>query len=149
MKTNKIILVLLLLISVSVFAQGPKKEKIKALKVAYLTTNLSLTPSESEKFWPLYNAYDQKQFELRHEKMEMIKQRLEIKSVDELSDKDALAIINQIESVEEDLYQNRKKFMTSLKTVLSPLKILKLKKAEDDFNKTLLRQYKNKGGKRP
>jgi len=135
----------MLLISFSFYAQGPKKEKVKALKVAYLTNNLSLTATEAEKFWPIYNAYDEKQFELRHEKMKMIKDRLDSESVDNLSDKQALAMISQIEDVEDDLYQNRKKFMASLKTVLSPVKILKLKKAEDDFNKTLLRQYKNKG----
>jgi len=135
----------MLLISFSFYAQGPKKEKVKALKVAYLTNNLSLTASEAEKFWPIYNAYDEKQFELRHEKMKMIKDRLDAESVDDLTDKQASAMISQIEDVEDDLYQNRKKFMTSLKTVLSPVKILKLKKAEDDFNKTLLRQYKNKG----
>ena len=135
----------MLLISFSFYAQGPKKEKVKALKVAYLTNNLSLTTAEAEKFWPIYNAYDDKQFELRHEKMKMIKDKLDAESVDDLTDKQASTMISQIESVEDDLYQNRKKFMTSLKTVLSPVKILKLKKAEDDFNKTLLRQYKNKG----
>lgn len=135
----------MLLISFSFYAQGPKKEKVKALKVAYLTNNLSLTTAEAEKFWPIYNAYDEKQFELRHEKMKMIKERLDSEAVDDLTDKQASAMITQIENVEDDLYQNRKKFMASLKTVLSPVKILKLKKAEDDFNKTLLRQYKNKG----
>ncbi|MFY0483740.1 sensor of ECF-type sigma factor [Flavobacterium sp. PLA-1-15] len=145
MKTNKFILALMLLISFSFYAQGPKKEKVKALKVAYLTNNLSLTATEAEKFWPIYNAYDEKQFELRHEKMKMIKEKLDSESVDNLTDKQASAMLSQIESVEDDLYQNRKKFMASLKTVLSPVKILKLKKAEDDFNKTLLRQYKNKG----
>lgn len=145
MKTNKLILALMLLISFSFYAQGPKKEKIKALKVAYLTNNLSLTTSEAEKFWPIYNAYDEKQFELRHEKMKMIKSKLESESVDDLTDKQASALLNQIDDVEDELYQTRKKFVASLKTVLSPVKILKLKKAEDDFNKTLLRQYKNKG----
>jgi len=135
----------MLLISFSFYAQGPKKEKVKALKVAYLTNNLSLTTAEAEKFWPIYNAYDEKQFELRHEKMKMIKEKLDSESVDDLTDKQASAMITQIEGVEDELYQNRKKFMASLKTVLSPVKILKLKKAEDDFNKTLLRQYKNKG----
>jgi len=135
----------MLLISFSFYAQGPKKEKVKALKVAYLTNNLSLTTIEAEKFWPIYNAYDEKQFELRHEKMKMIKDKLDTESVDNLTDKQASAMLSQIEDVEDDLYQNRKKFMASLKTVLSPVKILKLKKAEDDFNKTLLRQYKNKG----
>lgn len=145
MKTNQFILALMLLISFSFYAQGQKKEKVKALKVAYLTENLSLSSSEAEKFWPIYNTYDQKQFELRQEKMKLIKDKVDSKTLEKLSNKEASAMISQIEDVEDELYQNRKKFMANLKTALSPVKILKLKKAEDDFNKTLLRQYKNKG----
>lgn len=145
MKTNKLVLALLLLISFSVTAQSTKKEKVKALKIAYLTNHLSLTTSEAEKFWPVYNSYEKTQYELRHEKMELIRKKLDSQNVEDLSDKEAQALLKQIEETEEEMYLNRKKFMTALKSILSPVKILKLKKAEDDFNKSLLKQYKNKG----
>ena len=32
-----------------------KKEKIEAMKVAYLTNELELTVEESQAFWPVYN----------------------------------------------------------------------------------------------
>lgn len=38
-------------------AQPQRGEKIKAIFVAYATKELSLTPAEAEKFWPLYNQY--------------------------------------------------------------------------------------------
>ena len=145
MKTQNTILVVLLLISFSVFAQNPKREKVKALKVAYLTENVSLTAAEAEKFWPVYNAYEKSQYQLRYQKMELIRKKLESQSVENLTDKEATALLGQIESNEDEMYQNRKKFMASLKNILSPVKIIKLKKAEDDFNKSLLKQYKNKG----
>jgi hypothetical protein len=50
-----------------------------------------------------------------------------------------------MESNEDELYQTRKKFIGNLQGVLSPIKIIKLKKAEDDFNRKLLQQYRNKG----
>ena len=31
--------------------------KIEALKIAYLTNKLSLSPDEAQKFWPIYNKY--------------------------------------------------------------------------------------------
>ena len=31
--------------------------KIEALKIAYLTNKLALTPEEAQKFWPIYNKY--------------------------------------------------------------------------------------------
>lgn len=40
-------------------AANPKREeKIKALYVAYITQQLSLTAGEAEKFWPLHAQYD-------------------------------------------------------------------------------------------
>jgi hypothetical protein len=57
MKMKRNILLLLLLTSFSFYAQSDtikdKKEEIKALKVAFLTTKLDLTAREAEKFWPI------------------------------------------------------------------------------------------------
>ena len=36
---------------------GGHGEKIEALKVAYITQQLNLTPEEAQRFWPIYNAY--------------------------------------------------------------------------------------------
>ena len=49
-------------------------------------------------------------------------------SFDKLSEKDAATMLAQMESTEDDLYQLKKKFVASLKGVISPVKILKLKK---------------------
>ncbi len=137
---------MLLLISLSANAQGrqEKREQIKSLKVAFITEQLKLTPAEAEKFWPLFNAYEDKQQELRHQKLKSFLDRTDGSTIDKMSDKEALGYLNQIENTEEETYQNRKKFTTSLKSVISPVKILKLKKAEEDFNRRLLKQYREK-----
>jgi len=121
-----------------------KKEQIRALKVGFITTELALTTDEAAKFWPIYNAYDDKQFEIRHQKMKAFKQRMDA-DLDKMSEKDASALLAQMENTEDDLYQMRKKFVTNLKGILPSVKIIKLKKAEDDFNRKLLQQYRNKG----
>lgn len=147
MQINRLLTVLLLLVSLSAVSQGrfkQKKEQIKALKVAFITDELELTASEAEKFWPLFNAYDAKQAELRHEKMKALMNRLEEGALDRMSDKEATTFLNQMESTEEEMYANRKKFTANLKNVIPPLKILKLKKAEEDFNRKLLKQYRAK-----
>ena len=41
------------------------------------------------------------------------------------------------------IFELRKKFIVSLKNVLPSIKILKLKKAETQFSKRLLQQYRN------
>jgi Spy/CpxP family protein refolding chaperone len=151
MKIKKILPILLFLVSFSFYAQndkdGEKREKIKAYKVSFLTTELELTSTEAEKFWPIYNAYDDKQFELRHEKMKTYLRKLKDDNVNSLSEKEAAALLSQIENTDKELYLLKEKYMSNLRKVLSAKKILKLKKSEDDFNRKLLKQYKEKSGK--
>ena len=69
MKISKILSLLITFISLNVIAQdGPiirkKKEQIKALKVAFITNELELTSNEATKFWPLFNAFEEKQQEI-------------------------------------------------------------------------------------
>ncbi|WP_333601107.1 sensor of ECF-type sigma factor [Flavobacterium sp.] len=149
MKIRKILPLLIAFISLSAVAQdGPfvrkKKEQIKALKVAFITDELSLTPEEATKFWPLFNAFEDKQQEIKKQKLKAYLERMDDDSFDKLSDKDATAMLAQMESMEDDLYQAKKKFVASLKAVLPPVKILKLKKAEENFNRKLLQQYRDK-----
>lgn len=148
MKNIKTLSIVLLTFSISAFSQSgnkEKKEQIKSLKVAFITDKLNLTPDEAAKFWPIYNAFDDKQFELKHEKMRRYKNRIENDKIDTMTDKEASVLLSQIESTDEELYQIRKKFNVDIKSVLSPVKILKLRSAEEEFNRKLLKQYRDKG----
>lgn len=147
MKIHKLLPLFLLFITINTFAQpryNQKKEQIRALKVAFITNELELTSEEATKFWPLYNAFDDKQKELRQEKMRSYMDRLDEGEVDKMNEKEAANFLNQIENTEDELYLLRKKFVGQLKTVLSPKKIIQLKKSEEDFNRKLLRQYRDK-----
>ena len=149
MKTRNILPLILILTSMISFAQNgrlmkQKKEQVKSLKVAFITSELDLTADESAKFWPLYNAFDEKQSEIRRTKMKSYLDRMDSENFENVSEKEAATLLSQMESSEEELHQLRKKFIGSLKSVLPAVKILKLKKAEEDFNRKLLQQYRNK-----
>jgi Spy/CpxP family protein refolding chaperone len=148
MKIKKILSLLIVIISMTAMAQNgrlrEKKEQIKALKVAFITEELALTPDEATKFWPLFNAFEDKQQEIKKQKLKAYINRMDDDSFDKLSEKDATAMLTQMESMEDELYQAKKKFVTSLKGAISPVKILKLKKAEENFNRKLLQQYRDK-----
>jgi Spy/CpxP family protein refolding chaperone len=124
-----------------------KKEQIKALKTSFLTTELDLTSKEAEKFWPLYNTFDDQQFELRHQKMRVFMRRMNDTALDKITEKEASVFLSQMENAEEELFLLRKKFNSSLKEVLPSIKIIKLRKSEEAFNRKLLQQYRNKGTK--
>lgn len=143
MKT-KLFIPLILLFSLSCLGQGfkEKKEKIKALKVAYITSELSLTSDEAQKFWPIYNTFESKQFELRHKKMRSIINKFEDGGLDKLSEKEATSLIVQMEDIEDELYVYKKKYLKDLQTVISAKKIIKLKQTEEEFNRRLLKQFR-------
>jgi hypothetical protein len=149
MKISKILPLLIAFISLNVIAQdGPiirkKKEQIKALKVAFITNELALTSDEAIKFWPLFNAFEEKQQEIKKQKLKGYLKRVDDGSFDNLSEKEATTMLAQMESTEDELYQLKKKFISNLKGIISPIKILKLKKAEENFNRKLLQQYRDR-----
>ena len=149
MKIKNNLLALLFFASFSLLAQGKKmlekKEEIYALKVAFITNKLPLTSSEAEKFWPIYNAFEDKQFELKHEKSLVFLKKMDNETLNKMSEKEAAALLSKMESAEEEIFQMRKKLIISLKPILSQVKLIKLKKAEEEFNKKLLLQYMKKG----
>ena len=139
MKIKFIYPLVFLLISTLSFAQDykEKREKVKALKVAFITEKLELTSEEAQKFWPLYNAYDESKSELRYEKMRNILNRFKPGNVESLSEKEASALLIQMEKIEEDLFNLRRKFIKELQGVVSAKKSSNLKKQK----KILIENY--------
>ncbi len=118
------------------------KEKIRALKIAYFTENLDLTEKEAQQFWPIYNAYDDKNHELRVKGMSKIKRDAD--NLDSMSEAEATAVLNRIETLEAEVYANSKDLIKKLKTILPAKKIIRLKKAERDFNRELMKKFRQK-----
>jgi len=52
----------------SSFAQQNNFEAIESEKVAYITKELKLTPSEAQRFFPIYNKYNEEMWDLRKAK---------------------------------------------------------------------------------
>jgi hypothetical protein len=151
MKLKKLFTLFLFFVATSLVAQGglrEKKEQVKALKIAFITNELDLTAEEAARFWPIYNKFDEKFFELRHEKMRAILGPKNEDRLDNLTEKEASQLLIQMENAEEELHQLRKKYFMSLKGIIPAYKIIKLKKAEEDFNKKLLQQYRDKRPRR-
>lgn len=123
---------------------GDKKDKIKALKIAYITNELALTSEEATKFWPIFNAFDDKMEEIRNGKTKAFLKKSTDEEFNQMSEKEAVAMLTQIETAENEIFQNRKNLISKLKGVIPAVKILKLKRAEENFGKKLLQQYRNR-----
>jgi hypothetical protein len=135
-----IIIVLAICMSLNSVAQD-KKERIKALKVAFLTEKLSLTEKEAQQFWPIYNAYDDTTNKIKFEDIRNI--RHEIKdNINTLSDKRANELLDELTKAENRLHQEDLALTIKLQKIISSKKILLLKVAEEDFNKKLFELFK-------
>jgi hypothetical protein len=57
---NGIILLVVLIIHLSAFAQKPRMDgdKIKQLRIAFISEELELTTEEGQAFWPIFNDYE-------------------------------------------------------------------------------------------
>ena len=80
------LIVMLVVPSFCMFGQNGEfkdklKDKFKAQKVAYITSELELSESESQKFWPIYNSYQSE--------IEQLKADIDIKPSRDMSDKEA------------------------------------------------------------
>ncbi len=139
-----IVLVVVLLTSWSTFSQDSnKREKIKSLKVAFITERLALTQTEAQKFWPIYNAYETEkdmQRRLGYEKRKQISE--------DISEAQAKIMLNDLIKFEREREHLRIDFIESLvnQKVLPAKKILQLRTAEDEFNRKMLHEYKKRRG---
>jgi Spy/CpxP family protein refolding chaperone len=143
----KLALLFLFMLQIAVAQPGKfreKRDQIKSLKVAHITHELELTSAEAEKFWPVYNDFEDKMHELRGKKMKSVLDKLDEDGFDKVSEKEAINLLNQIDVMEEETHQLKKKLIANLRTILPAVKILKLKRAEEQFSRKLLQQYKGK-----
>jgi len=141
---KKYIFLISFLITTFSYAQNGKKlERIKALRIAYISNKLNLTADEAEKFWPVFNTFDTKQFDLRKKKKQLML-RLKSENAGSISDKEMVNSLNESEELDNQIEQNRRIFIKNLQGTISAQKILILKQSEEDFKNEILKQIKNR-----
>jgi Spy/CpxP family protein refolding chaperone len=123
----------------SAIAQGPppgvpgpggRKEELEALRIAFISKQLELTPAEAEKFWPVYNSY---QGDLR----KMVRENQEKKG-DELA-------------LQERILNLRKQYKPEFTRSISDEKFDKLMRVERSWSEMLRKelQRRHEAGERP
>ncbi|MEO9893135.1 hypothetical protein [Aurantibacter sp.] len=134
--------IVFLFITTAFYAQKKDWDKIKSLKVAYFTEQLELTTTEAEAFWPVYNAYEKERYSLRKNGLEKLKNKM--KDADTYSEKEASNLLNDYLEFEEKEEELDKKFYANISKKITAKKTLKLIRAEEDFRRKLIREYRKK-----
>ncbi|WP_394759649.1 sensor of ECF-type sigma factor [Flavobacterium sp.] len=145
---KKIITILLLFLCTISFAQDFEKraERVKALRVAFISTKLDLTSQEAEKFWPLFNKFSDAQMDLHKQKKQLML-RLKPENTSGMSDSETLKLLNESENIDATMETKKRQFVKDLQGVISPQKIVLLKGLEEEFKNTLLNKMKQRQGR--
>lgn len=148
MKTLQMyVIVAIFFISGLSFGQEVKNpgEKVRSLKIAYITQELELTAKEAEKFWPVYNEYDRKIRGLeRNERMKVRTIIKESNGYKNLTDNQADEILNRIYKIEGQIFDTKKEMDQKLSKVISKKKILRLKHIEREFVRNLMNRLRSR-----
>jgi hypothetical protein len=120
-----------------------RKDKIKSLKIAFISQKLALTSEEAEKFWPVYNKYDEKIMALKEAQMKL---RLDKRNS---SDEDALKKIEEAEAIESEVMLLKKKMRAELIPIITAEKVVTLERLEHDFHRKILEKLKGRKGNHP
>lgn len=121
------------------FAQKVDESDVKSYKIAFITERLDLSSKQAQDFWPIYNEHNDRYDDLKENTWEPIKK--DLKNIDNLSEKEAEVLLENYRAYKQKRLQYREAFIADLLTVISPKKVMQLKKADYDFNKELLKQY--------
>jgi hypothetical protein len=135
------ITLILLLITLSSTAQRQKRERIRTLKVAFITEKLDLTPKEAQEFWPVYNAFDKQVFQVRSQELRTYRREIRT-NYDAMSEEEARILLNKFNTAMEKLHQINTEFSKKVIQILPAKKVIQLKIAETDFNKKMLQELK-------
>lgn len=142
---KNILLILALALGLTTYAQNDNHERIKALKVSFLTEELELTPAEAEKFWPIYNIYDAKMNSLRDRERNLFKEKYSTSgSKNKFSEADANKLIKEYNDIIEMRYALDSKLMGDLTKKLPASKMVFLPEVEHKFGKKLWEEYRKR-----
>lgn len=135
-RTITAIIVILLAGWTSVSAQNQKNkfEQIKVHKVAYLTEKMDLSVSEAEKFWPLYNDFE--------ESLQKIRSEARMQTKNPTNEEAKTYLFSSLEKDEKEIGLKRDFYEVAAK-VISYQKLYLLEQGEREFRIKLLERYKN------
>lgn len=142
---NKKILLLLAFMAVAstLFGQRrPDREKLKSLKIAFLTERLDLSSKEAEAFWPAYNEHEERMNAFRRTERQEI--RSKARDFDTLSEQEAEALLDKQMALEAEKQAEQQSFVKKMKGILSAKKTIVLLKTEEDFKRRLIQQYRQR-----
>ena len=141
MKRNIILyLALAALTSGNAMAQEQTREKLEAYRIAFFTKKLNLTPQEAEKFWPVYNEFQEKKNQIQMEKVRINRDFNQNEL--NMTEKEMTNAGDRFIALDVQGANLAQEYHRKFKEILSPVKVLRLYQAENQYRLQLLQELK-------
>jgi Spy/CpxP family protein refolding chaperone len=148
MKLKFTLIAFFALLQLTVSAQT-RQEKIESIHVAFISNKLDLDEATAEKFWPIYNKYND---ELKAANKERKEYTDDLDNTS-LSDADAEKNLNAMLAAQQKVLDIQKKYKAELLKVIKPRQLAQLYVIERDFKEKLLKRMQEANaqpeGRRP
>ena len=115
---------------------GALRDRLEAMKVAFITEKVGLSADQAKVFWPLYDQYEADKKAIRQ-------QYRAGRKLIQMSDTDLEQYILNNFKRDEELLTLDRSYFSKFKTVITVRQIALLKSAERDFNREVLKKMMN------
>lgn len=113
------------------------KKEIESQKIAFITSELQMTPEEAQSFWPLYNSYQAEKETFTQGNWKRWREDEGPKDLGELDER--MKTKFAAERAQTDLDE---KYYEKYKAVLPPEKVVGFYRAERDFKRKMMREMR-------
>jgi len=149
MKSFSLLSLLCLGISFTVLAQpGPPREtseRMKALRIAFMTERLALTPDESKAFWPMYEAFEA-QMEAQREAMRTQKDNFDASNA---SDSDLKNFVEELADQRKRMVDLESEHLIAVAELLGAERALKLPEMQRELARSIRERMTSPNRKGP
>ena len=133
---------LVLFITGTAFSQD-YRSRIYEKKKQYISEKINLTENQKDKFWSLYEEYNNKKKDLR---VELSQNKLDLRK-STISEKEVQEIIQKDFSIKQEFVTLEKEYVNKYSKILTNEQLVALLNAEEDFHKIMMeriREHKKK-----
>ena len=104
------------------------REKLEAARVAFITTRLDLKPEQAQKFWPIFNVYN----DAREKSLREMSELGRVKDL-KLSESEAKSRISRRFEIERKMIVDEEKYVNDLSSVITFNQIIQLNGLSREF----------------
>ena len=133
----KRILLIMFLISTALIAGYGQNRSVESARVAFISQKINITPVQAEKFWPVYNEFNNQRADIR-KSIRTIYNTL-ASSTDQTTEKIKQSV-NQIAALKHEEVNLEKEYYNRYLIIITPKQLADLIAAEREFQKILIKK---------